>query len=67
MEHLAPERFYMFHIRAAQTMDRLNEITIDINYDKWEEIDYTKDDEAMDMLRHEWAFRKNELTEESNG
>jgi hypothetical protein len=24
MEHLTPERHYMFHIRAAQTIDRLN-------------------------------------------
>jgi hypothetical protein len=55
----------MFHIRAAQTIDRLNEITLDIDYDKWEEVEYTKDADAMEMLRYEWASRKNELTEES--
>jgi hypothetical protein len=63
MAHLTPERHYMFHIRAAQTIDRLNEITLDIDYDKWEEVEYTKDADAMAMLRYEWASRKNELTE----
>ena len=61
MQNLTPERFYMFHIRAAETIDRLNEIKLDIDYDKWEDIDYTKDEDAMEMLRSEWVFRKSEL------
>jgi hypothetical protein len=51
----------MFAIRDAQTIDRLNELTMDIDYDKWEDIDYTKDEDAMEMLRSEWVFRKSEL------
>ena len=61
MQNLTPERFYMFAIRDAQTIDRLNELTMDIDYDKWEDIDYTKDEDAMEMLRSEWVFRKSEL------
>lgn len=65
MEHLTPERWYMFQIRSAD-LARLEDIRIEIDYDKWEEVEYTKDEDAMEMLRREWVARKTELTSESS-
>lgn len=58
---IAPEDWYFARIKSAQTIEDLRDVALNIDYDKWEEEEYTKNEELMRSLRTAWAARKKEL------
>ena len=64
-EEIKPEDWYLARIRNAKTFDDLSDVALNIDYDKWEEEKYTKDEEVMRTLRDAFAAKKKELNSHS--
>lgn len=60
-KEVSPEDWYFARIESAQTIEDLRDVALNIDYDKWEEEEYTKNEELMRSLRTAWAAKKKEL------
>lgn len=65
-QELSNEMWYVYQIRNADSHRRLENLSIMIDYDKWENVEYTKDEESMAMIRREWAKRRDELCNQAS-
>lgn len=61
MAKLVNTEFCLQRISRADSVKKLKEIAIDIDYDKWEKVDYTQDAEELQEVREAWVKRMKEL------
>lgn len=57
-EEQSNEDWLLDQIANAQSVHRLEHLAEIIDYDKWEDEPYTKDEELMNRLRQTWVERK---------
>ena len=53
--------WFQLKITQAESRERLNWIAELINYCKWEEEDWTRDEESMEQLKAAWKAKAIEL------
>lgn len=51
------DRWHMMQIKKAQNIDDLRDCIFEIDYDKWEEMEWTLDEAKMNRVRNYFAFR----------
>lgn len=60
-DDLSDEEWYLLKISEAKSIERLKYLATNIHYDKWEESEFTKNQETMDRIRDAWIKRKREI------
>jgi hypothetical protein len=53
--------WFLLQIEKAQSRERLDHIATMIDYGKWEEEEWTRDEDAMNRLRDAWKRKVIEL------
>ncbi len=51
------EKWHMLRIKEARNIDDLRECIAEIEYDKWEEMEWTKRQSKMNQVRNYFAFK----------
>jgi len=51
------EKWHMLRIKEAKNIDDLRECIAEIEYDKWEEMEWTMDAAKMNRVRNFFAFK----------
>ena len=51
-------RWHLKRLMDAETEEQLDAVTMDIEYDKWEEMEWTKDSVKMSNMGHRWQRAK---------
>ncbi len=54
-------RWHLKRLKDAETDQQLLAATLDIEYDKWEEMEWTKDSVKMSNMRHRWTLTNERL------
>ena len=71
MDEPANERWHMMQIKNAKNIDDLRECIAEIEYDKWEEMEWTMHAAKVNRVRNYFAFKCMSLgiksSEVSNG
>jgi len=57
MDEPASERWHMMQIKSAKNINDLRECIAEIEYDKWEEMEWTMDQAKMNRVRNYFAFK----------
>lgn len=55
------EDWYLNRIRSAKSMEQLRYLAMNIDYDKFEEMEYTRCEDTMARLRKAWGEKAEEL------
>lgn len=53
--------WFVMEIQKAKSMERLRYLAQNIEYAKWEDEPWTKDEESMERLRIEWGNRAHDV------
>ena len=51
------EKWHMLRIKEAKNVDDLRECIAEIDYDKWEEMEWTMDKAKLNRVRNYFAFK----------
>ena len=57
LEEIPNERWHMMQIKKAKNLDDLRGCMFEIDYDKWEQLEWTLDKAKMNRVRNYFAFR----------
>ncbi len=55
-------RWHLKRLHDATTEQELTAATLDIEYDKWEQMEWTLDSVKMSNMRHRWTIAKERIS-----